>query len=277
MTTAAGGAVTDLVISPGGASVYWLDNNGNHAKHLFTDGSGTARNVIATGLSVPTRLRVATASETVNGSCITDLGAIDAGYAAHDWEADINASCPSSFLTFRLPEAADLRVTATSSSINPVPVLRKGGLGGELSVLTTVSNGTSVPYVHMAEAGQHTVEVVRERSSSSAAGAFSATLQTQPALDGCDVNLGTLSSEQLEVFGAYDADCGADRNYYFYLEFQASVSASLSAVNFSPIIELRPGSASDSATATATDSGQPRRHLPVGVQRLVPHQGQEHR
>ena len=76
-------------------------------------------------------------------------------------------------------------------------------------------------------------------------------------LSGCDVNLGTLSSDQIQVFGAYDSDCGDTRKYFFYLEFRASVAASASGVGFTPNIELRPGSASDSATPTAQSRGNP--------------------
>ena len=109
----------------------------------------------------------------------------------------------------------------------------------------------------MAEAGQHTIELVREVNSANTAGGFSARLQTQPMLSGCDVNLGTLSSDQIQVFGAYDAGCGDTRKYFFYLEFRASVAASAAGVGFTPTIELRPGSASDSATPTVSDSGNP--------------------
>ena len=119
------------------------------------------------------------------------------------------------------------------------------------------SNGASTPYVYMAEAGQHTIELVREVNSANAAGGFTSRLQTQPMLSGCDVNLGTLSSDQIQVFGAYDAGCGDTRKYFFYLEFRASVAASASGVGFTPNIELRPGSASDSATPTAQSRGNP--------------------
>ena len=257
LTTSAGGDPTDLVVSPDGGAVYWLDNGSNRVKRIVSDGSGMVGDVITSGLSVPLRMRVAQNTETVAGSCITDAGTLDADYATHYWEADIDATCPSAFYTFRLADAADLRITATSSSINPLPVLRQGGIGGELVALTDAANGASTPYVYQAEAGQHTIELVREANSANTAGGFAARLQTQPMLSGCDVNLGTLSSDQLQVFGAYDPDCGDTRKYFFYLEFQASVSASASGVGFTPNIELRPGSASDSATATAQNSGNP--------------------
>ena len=257
LTTSAGGAVTDLTLSSDGGAVYWLDNSSDRVKRIAADGSGSVTDVVTSGLSVPLRMRVAQETETIAGSCITDAGTLDAGYATHDWEADIDATCPSAFYTFRLAGAADLRITATSSSINPLPILRKGGIGGEIVALTDSSNGSSTPYVYQAEAGQHTVELVREFNSANTAGGFAAQLQTQPMLSGCDVNLGTLSSDQLQVFGAHDPDCGDTRKYFFYLEFQASVSASASGVGFTPNIELRPGSASDSSTATAQNSGNP--------------------
>ena len=257
LTTSAGGDVTDLVVSPDGGAVYWLDNSSNTAKRIAADGSGSVTDVITSGLSSPLRIRVAQDTETVAGSCITDAGALDADYSTHDWEADIDATCPAAFYTFRLADAADLRIAATSSSINPLPILRKGGIGGEIVALTDAANGSSTPYVYQAEAGQHTIELVREFNSANPAGGFSAELQTQPMLSGCDVNLGTLSSEQLQVFGAHDPDCGDTRKYFFYLEFQASVSASASGVGFTPNIELRPGSASDSSTPTAQNSGNP--------------------
>ena len=257
LTTSAGGDVTDLVVSPDGGAVYWLDNSSNRAKWIRADGSGMVGDVITSGLSVPARMNVSRETETIAGSCITDAGALDADYSTHDWEADIDATCPSAFYTFRLADAADLRITATSSSINPLPLLRQGGIGGEIVALTDVSNGASTPYVYQAEAGQHAIELVREFNSANPAGGFSARLQTQPMLSGCDVNLGTLSSDQLQVFGAHDPDCGDTKKYFFYLEFQASVSASASGVGFTPNIELRPGAASDSATPTATNTGNP--------------------
>ncbi len=257
LTTSAGGAVTDLTLSPDGGAVYWLDNNSNTVKWNRADGSGMVRDVITSGLSVPARMNVSRETETIAGSCITDAGTLDADYSTHDWEADIDATCPSAFYTFRLADAADLRITATSSSINPLPLLRQGGIGGELVAFTDSSNGSSTPYVYQAEAGQHTIELVRKFNSANPAGGFTARLQTQPMLSGCDVNLGTLSSDQLQVFGAYDPDCGDTRKYFFYLEFQASVSASASGVGFTPNIELRPGSASDSSTPTAQNSGNP--------------------
>ena len=257
LTTSAGGAVTDLTLSPDGGAVYWLDNSSNRAKRIAADGSGMVGDVITSGLSVPARMNVSRETETIAGSCITDAGTLDADYATHDWEADIDATCPAAFYTFRLADSADLRITATSSSINPLPLLRQGGIGGEPVALTETSNGASTPYVYQAEAGQHAIELVREFNSANPAGGFTAKLQTQPMLSGCDVNLGTLSSDQLQVFGSHDPDCGDTRKYFFYLEFQASVSASASGVGFTPNIELRPGAASDSSTPTTQNSGNP--------------------
>ena len=257
LTALGGSAVTDLVVSPDGGAVYWLDNNANRAKWIRTDGSRNVADVITSGLNAPTRMDVSRETETVAESCITDAGTLPADYATHDWEADIDAACPSAFYTFRLADAADLRITATSSSINPLPVLRKGGLGGALVALTSVSGGASTPYVYAAEAGRHTIELVRERGSTNTAGGFSAQLQTQPMLSDCDVNLGTLSSDQIQVFGEYDPACGDTKKYFFYLEFQASVSASASGVGFTPRIELRPGSASDAAAPTAQNQANP--------------------
>ena len=257
LTTSAGSDARDLAISSGAGSVYWLDNGANRAKQVFIDGSGGVTDVITSGLSSPLRIRVARITETVNDSCITYGGAYDADHASYDWEADIDATCPSAFYNFTLSDAADLRITASSSSINPLPILRKGSIDGELAALTAVSNGTSTPYVYMAGAGEHTIELVRETSSSNTTGGFSAKLQTQPMLSGCDVNLGTLSSDAISVFGTYDPDCGDTKKLFVYLEFQASISASASGNGFTPRIELRPGSASDSATPDAQDSGNP--------------------
>ena len=71
------------------------------------------------------------------------------------------------------------------------------------------------------------------------------------------MNLGTLSSDEFSVFGAYDADCGDTRKYFVYLEFQASISVSASGVGFTPRIELRPGAASDSSAPTAQAHANP--------------------
>ena len=271
-----GGAVTDLTLSPDGGGVYWLDNSSNRVKWIRTDGSGMVRDVITSGLSVPLRMRVDQDTETIAGSCITDAGTLDADYATHDWEADIDATCPSAFHTFRLAGAADLRITATSPSINPLPLLRKGGIGGEPVALTGAANGASTPYVYQAEAGQHTIELVREFNSANTAGGFAARLQTQPMLSGCDVNLGTLSSDQLQVFGAHDPDCGDTRKYFFYLEFPASVSASASGVGFTPNIEPASGIGVGLGHGHRPGLGQSGGLLPGGDLGIVPHQRGEH-
>ena len=259
LTATTGSSPKDLIISPGGGSVYWSASvNAQWIKWLGIDGDAVPRNVITSGVSVaPVRLRVHRTSETVTGSCITDAGALASDYASHDWTANIEASCPSAFYTFRLADTADLRVTATSSAINPAPLLRKGGLDGEPMAITTVSSGSAVPYVYTAAAGEYAIEVVPDRASANAGGGFSGQLQTQPGLSGCDVNLGTLGSDPISAFGSYDVECGDTKKFFVYLEFQASISASASGVGFTPRIELRPGSASDAATPDATDTGNP--------------------
>lgn len=123
--------------------------------------------------------------------------------------------------------------------------------------LTTATNGVAVSYIHHAPAGEYTIEMALGPESAQSSGAISATLETQPALTGCDVSLGTLSSDQLQVYGKYDPDCRATRDYFFYLEYQASVAVSASGVGFAPRFELRPGSASDSSTPTAQASANP--------------------
>ena len=245
----------DLLVSRGSGSVYWLASN--RIRRVST-GGGVAQDVIATGLSSPVRIRRAVSSETINGSCIADAGTIAADYDTHDWTGYIDATCPRAFYRFTVSDDADLRVTATSSGTDPVPLLRKGGLDGEIAALTSASSGASAPYVHTMASGEYTIELARSSTSSARnAASFAAKLQTQPALEGCDVNLGTLSSEQLQVFGAYDTDCGNTRKYFFYLEFQASISVSASGVGFTPRIELRPGSQSDVETPLAQDTQNP--------------------
>ena len=265
LTTATGRQPSDLTLSPDGGSVYWLDTYGDWVRRIAADGSSLNQAVITTGLTSPTLIKVAEETETIAGSCITDAGTFDAGHATHDWEtdvghdweADIDATCPAAFYTFRLADAADLRITAASPSINPVPVLRRGGVDGELVALTDASDGESTPYVYPAEAGQYTIELVREANSSEIYGGFAARLQIQPMLSECDVDLGILDSDQVQIFGAYDADCGDTRKYFFHLEFEVSVSVSVSAAGFTPRIELRPGAASDSARVAAEDLDNP--------------------
>ena len=265
LTRSAGRFPTDLTVSPDGGSVYWTDAYNDQVRRIAADGSSLVQVVATTGLIIPHLIEVAEETETIAGSCITDAGTFDADRATHDWEtdvghdweADIDATCPAAFYTFRLADAADLRITAASPSINPVPVLRRGGVDGDLVALTDASDGESTPYVYPAEAGQYTIELVRELNSSNAGGGFSARLQIQPMLSDCDVDLGTLDSDQVQIFGAYDADCGDTRKYFFYLEFEVSVSASVSATGFTPRIGLRPGAASDSAVTSAESLANP--------------------
>ena len=256
-TRSGGASLADLVLSPDNGAVYWLDNSLPRIKRTAADGSGEITTLAVTSFSTPTRLRVARDSETVAGSCITNGGSHSADYASFEWDASIGPGCPSAFFTIRLSEDADLRIEANSSAIDPVPVLRKGGVGGAILAVATASSGASAPYVHSVEDGEYTLELVRGTNSREQSGDFSTKMDVQPALIGCDANVGNLSSDQLQVFGAYDSECGDTRDYFFYLEFQANISASLSGVGFSPRIELRPGGASDSSTAAAQDTGNP--------------------
>jgi len=257
LTTATGGSVTDLALNHDGSTAYWLSNGNNRISRISTNGSGSVENVVTTGLNLPSKLRFLRQSQSVDGSCITDVGTLPADYGSRDWNADIDADCSRAFYAFRLDEAADIRVTATSPDIDPDLILRRGGIDGEVVQAHEGANGALATFVFEAAAGQYTLEMARGDASTEDSGSFSLTLQTQPSLSGCDVNLGMLSSEQLQVYGKYDPSCGGARKYYVYLEFQASISVSASGVGFTPRIELRPGGASDSATATATHSGNP--------------------
>ena len=253
----AGTAFGDLVLSPDNGAAYWLDNSAVRIKRTAADGSSGITTLAVTTLSTPTRLRVAQTSETVAAACITDAGSHSADYATFEWDASISAGCPFAFFTIRLSEDTDLRVEASSSAIDPVPLLRRGGVGGSIIAVGAASSGASTPYVHSVEDGEYTLELVRGTNSSQQSGEFNVMLDVQPALVGCDANVGNLSSDQLQVFGGYDKECGDTRDYFFYLEFQANVSASLSGNGFRPTIELRPGSASDSSTAIAQKTGNP--------------------
>ncbi len=247
----------DLVISPGGKAAYWTDDNYAAVQRRNVDGSAGVISLGASNLNLASVLRVSRGTELIDGACITDVGALTADFGSHEWDGDIDAACERAFYTFFLNGDADLRIAASSGSIDPVPVLREGGLGGEMVALTTASGGNATPMVYAARAGQHTVEVNRRTTSSQTSGSFAATIQTQPMLEGCDVNLGTLSTEPVSVFGGYDVNCGDHRDYFFYLEYQASVSISASASGFTPRIEVRPGSASDSSTPAAEQTGNP--------------------
>lgn len=255
LNTATGSSPTDLAVSPDGNWVYWLSSG--RVKRMAADGAGGVIDMISTGVSSPQRIHVVQGRETIPGSCITNAGRLPADYGAHEWDAEIDGDCERVFYTFQLTADTDLRVTAQSHSIDPLPILRQGGLDGAAVALTTTSSGNSTPYVYAAKAGQYTLEMARGMNSSQTAGAFAASVQTQPMLEGCDVNLGALSTEEIGVFGGFDADCGDHRDYFFYLEYQASVSVSASATGFTPRIELRPASASDTSTATATATANP--------------------
>ena len=265
---AAGGTVTTLVnsglsdvytmaISPNGNTLYWADLSNDTIESVPAAG-GTVTTLVNSGLSNVYTMAISPRLETVAASCITDAGTLDADYATHNWEANIDATCPSVFYEFRLRDDTELRISGSSGSIATVATLIDGGFSGDPVASSSTTNGTVAPFIYRAQAGEHVIEVAR--TSANAVGRFTGKLQTQPLLSGCDVNLGTLSSDQLQVFGGYYADyanCGSTRKYFFYLEYQASVSASTSAVGFTPTIKLRPGAVSDSATATAESTGNP--------------------
>ena len=249
----------DLVIH--GSFAHWTNYHSSSGKvqRARVDGTGSVETIASgsTDAYNPRDLVIRNETESVAGDCITDAGTLAADYAAHPWNAEIDGSCPNVFHTFRLDGDADLRLSAIATDVDPVPVLRRGGIGGEVVALTTAGNGVALSYIHRAAAGEYAIEMALGPESAQSSGSFSATLETQPALDGCEVSLGTLSSERLQVYGKYDPSCGDTRKYYVYLEYQATVSISARAVGFTPRIEVRPGSASDSSTASATKSGNP--------------------
>ena len=249
----------DLVIS--GDHVHWVNYHTSNGKvqRAPRDGSGSVQTVASgsTDAYNPRDLVIRRETETVASACITDAGALAADYASHPWNSEIGGACPNAFYTFRLDGDADLRLSATASAVDPIPVLRRGGIAGQVVALTTAASGVAARYIHRAEAGEYTIEMARGPASAQTSGEFMAKLETQPALDGCEVNLGTLSSEQLQVYGKYDPSCGDTRKYYVYLEFQASVGVSASAVGFTPRIELRPGSRSDAETPLAQEAQNP--------------------
>ena len=249
----------DLVIHGGFA--HWVNYHSSSGKvqRARVDGAGPVQ-TIATGATdayQPRDLVIRSERETVARACVTNAGTLAADYAAHPWNAEIDGSCPNAFYTFRLAGDGDLRLSANAADVDPVPVLRRGGIDGEVVALTAAAKGVATTYIHRAPPGEYIIEMALGPSSAQSSGAFSATLETQPALAGCEVNLGTLSSAQLQVYGKYDPSCGDTRKYNVYLEFQAAISVSASGVGFTPRIELRPGGASDSATATATHSANP--------------------
>ena len=250
---------TDLVISADDANVYWADNGNNQVLRAAA-AAGTDSDIVATGLSNPIRLVAQTSTETVAGSCITDVGTLGTDYAdygSYDWTASIDGDCPSAFYVFTLIDDTDLRFTAKSSVIDPVPLLRVGGIGGTVATVAGASGGASTPFVYHAAAGRYALEVVRGARSSQTSGQFRGTLQTQPKLDSCLVNLGVLTLQEIALFGGYDEDCGDRRDYYFGMDYRADVSASATAVGFTPRMSLRQASASDRARAIGTVSGNP--------------------
>ena len=252
-------APRDLVIH--GDYAHWTNYHSSSGKvqRMRKDGTGSVQTIASGGTDAynPQDLVITSETETVASACVTDAGTLAADYASHPWNSNIDSSCPNSFRAFRLAGDADLRLSATASDTDPIPVLRRGGIDGEVVALTTAANGVATTYIHHAQAGEYTIEMALGPASARSSGAFSATLETQPALDGCDLNLGTLSAQQLQVYGKYDPDCGDTRKYFFYLEFQASISVSASGVGFTPRIELRPGSQSDAETPLAQDTQNP--------------------
>ena len=247
---------TDLVVSADDANVYWADNGYNQVLRAAA-AAGTNSDAVATGLSNPTRLVAQSSTETVAGSCITEGGTLAADYASYDWTASIDGDCPSAFYAFTLTDDTDLRFTAQSRVIDPVPLLRSGGIGGTLETFAAASGGASTPFIYHAQAGRYALEVVRGASSSQTSGELRGTLQTQPMLDSCLVNLGALTLDGIALFGGHDEDCGDRRDYFFHLEYRADVSASITAVGFTPRMSLRQASASDTATAIGVVSANP--------------------
>ena len=244
----------DIVVSADDAYVYWTDSG--YVKRAAA-AAGANSDSMATGLSQPIRLVARSRTETVAGSCITEGGTLAADYASYDWTASIDGDCPSTFYAFTLTEDTDLRFTAQSRAINPVPVLRSGGIGGAAATFGEASSGASTPFIYHAEAGRYFLEVGRGTNSSQTSGGFRGTLQTQPKLDTCLVNLGVLTLDGIAGFGGYDQDCGDRRDYLFHLEYRADVSATVTAVGFTPQISLRQAMASDSATAIGRETSNP--------------------
>ena len=269
---------TDLVISADDANVYWADNGNNQVLRAAA-AAGTNSDIVATGLSNPVRLVAQTDTETVAGSCITDVGTLGTDYAdygSYDWTASIDGDCPAAFYVFTLRDETDLRFTAKSNVIDPVPLLRLGGIGGTVATVAGASSGASTPFVYHAAAGRYALEVVRGASSSQTSGQFRGTLQTSPQLGLCLVNLGTLT-HRIDLFDDYAEDCGAKRDYYFRVEYRADISASVTAVGFTPRIILRRASASDSARAIGQTTGNPGDLYESVARRRVPADRREHR
>ena len=247
---------TDIVVSASDAHVYWSDRGFGTLKRAAV-AAGPNTEAVVDGLSRPLRLVARSSTETVAGSCITEGGTLAADYASYDWTASIDGDCPSTFYAFTLTDDTDLRFTAQSNLINPVPLLRSGGIGGAVAIFGKASSGASIPFIHHAEAGQYVLEIVRGVNSSETSGGFRGTLQTQPKLDTCLVNLGTLAFDGIVRFGGYDQVCGDRRDYFFQMEYRADVSASVTARGFIPEISLRQARASDGATAIGQANTNP--------------------
>ena len=245
---------TDIVVSADDANVYWTNRR---SVNRAAAAAGVNSDTVATGLSAPIRLVAQSSAETVAGSCITEGGTLAADYASYDWTASIDGDCPSAIYVFTLTDDTDLRFTAQSNVIDPVPLLRSGGIGGALETFAAATRGVSTPFIYHAEAGRYVMEVVRGANSSQTTGEFRGTLQAQPKLDACVVNLGMLTLDGIALFGGHDEDCGDQRDYFFHLEYRADVSASITAEGFTPMISLRQASASDTATAIGQVSRNP--------------------
>ena len=250
------GNIHQFVLSSDSKRVYFID--GNDVGFFNVEGKKVGRNLsLAGNRNEHDRIIVTQQSETIDGSCITDGGSQSSDYASITWNADLTATCPRAFYTFDLTQDTDLRISSTSSAINPAPILRQGGIDGPVVAATTTASGASVPYVYEAAAGEYTVELARGTDSSQTTGGFAATVQTQPVLSGCDLNLGTLTSEPLTVFGASDPSCGDTRRYFFYLEYPAGVSVSANGQGFNPRIELRRSDATEASTPLAQNTSNP--------------------
>ena len=251
-----GSTPKDLVISVDDAYVYWLDDGYNVLRRAAAAADASSDFVVS-GLSVPIRMVARSITETVAGSCITQGGTLAADYASFDWIASIDDDCPSAFYAFTLAEDTDLRFTVQSNTIHPVPLMRPGGIGGTVKHEGKATSGAATPFIYRAGAGQYALEIVRGVNSSETSGEFRATLQAQPKLDACVVNLGALALDAFVRFGGYNQECGDQRDYFFYLEYRAEVSASISAVGFTPSMTLRRATASDSSTAIGAVSANP--------------------
>ena len=262
---------SDIVVSADDAYVYWSDPGLRQLKRNAA-AAGTNSDAVAALGNGGTRLVLRSITETVADSCITEGGTLAADHASYDWTAGIDGDCPSTFYAFTLTDDTDLYFSAQSNTINPVPLLRRGDIGGSVETFGEAASGDSTPFVYHAEAGRYVLEILRGANSPQTSGEFRATLQTQPELDTCLVNLGTLTLNGIAGFGGYDPDCGDRRDYFFYLEYRADVSASVTASGFTPRISLRQATASDSATPigqAASNPGDIYETVATGVYRLT--------